>query len=444
MRIQLSHNLKAEWPAIACSLGFALAMCGQMTAWALRGYTPFAKSIVFPAVPVLIALVLLVRSRWFVKAQFAVDKTFVLFPVLLLFFPFTALEFIDPIQNKEAVVYQAYLCILTILVGLNKREDFEHIPIATLIVGTIGCVAPLAEFLSSPIAALGRMSVAGSGNPLAVATNGSLTFYAALVVGTWSGKNSTITGFLAALAAALGASNVILSGTRSGMLAIAVSIPIFALLHLLAKRRASAVERSHRRNISFFLTLLLIGAVLPGIVTTVIAPQMLNGILKTVLSRVDSLAMLSSAGPHETSASVHANLMKYNWDNLDFWGHGINAQSVHQGDGIYAHNIFLQAFYDLGFVGGLVVLVAGIVIPVALIVLRWRRFGITGLESFIILAYANSQFDFNFHGTPYSWGQWLPPVLIYTLFPPARPHPNEQNRIEDELQTPEPRYSPSA
>jgi hypothetical protein len=105
------------------------------------------------------------------------------------------------------------------------------------------------------------------------------------------------------------------------------------------------------------------------------------------------------------------------------------AQSLAQGPGMYPHLSYLQAFYDLGYIGGLGFLIVALLLPCALITLRLGKRPISNTDALIVLLFIFSQAESVLHATPYSWTTLLPALLVYSLFSRPEEWSDPQNRV---------------
>ena len=140
--------------------------------------------------------------------------------------------------------------------------------------------------------------------------------------------------------------------------------------------------------------------------------RLLGSVIGGGLDRISSGIDFFAEGhvPTDLSVSARRDLIEYNWERLVFTGKGMMAQSLSQGDGMYPHLSYLQAFYDLGILGGLLFLLVSAVSPAALIILRLGR-PIYAYEALLILLFLFAQGDHLAHAAPYSWTSLLPAVL---------------------------------
>jgi hypothetical protein len=417
----LSDMRRDKQIAACCAWGLALILCGQQVAWAVRGYTNLPDSAIFPAIPVVLGTLLMVRSHWLFESELQTSPVLVAIPSLLAFLPIAILSLIDVHGLADQFAYMLILCGLTLFVALNKNESFDGLPIALMIVGSVGCALAVIDLTSSPLQYAVRLGVGGNENPLATATNGSITACAALVVGFSGGKDRWGLGVLAAVAFALGLSNVLLSVTQSQILAIIGCVILFVLFlrGRIARDRSSQAQR-RKRALSFVATIAVISLCIPIVISATVDPRFIDAMQDYAGSRLTSLMSISekSSSGQDSSLSLHLYMMDYTWAHLNILGHGMMAQSRRFGEGVYAHMVYLQAIYDFGILGGLLLLIVAAVIPSAIIVLRAAAGPITSTQALVILLFVASQADRVTHGTPYFWPQWPPTMLVYVLFMP--------------------------
>jgi hypothetical protein len=427
---------KSAWETFACSVGIALMLCGQQVAWAVRGYTSLSHSVIFPAIPILIGTGLLVRARWIFGSRITAGPISVAAPILLIFLPAVALSLIDTTFLVEQLTYMAILCVIMLFASMNSSNSFDHIPYYVMAIGGIGCLLADVEFIRAPLQNAARLGLAGNENPLSTALNGSTTAIAALVVGLSSNKNRAWLGVLSVAVFCVGASNVLLSVTRSQIVSVALCIMLFLffLRGRIHPTCGSPLKWKSRQGLAFIAAAVGGGLAIPSIMGTLFNAKFLSTMITFALERFLPLLM---ADAKDGSLSAHKYLMDYNWQHLDAIGHGMMAMAFRFGAGLYAHMDYLEAMYDFGIVGGLIFAIIAAVFPIAIIVIRLVQGPITMVQGMLILMFVSSQIDMMSHGTPYSWTQWQATILIYVLFVPRfRSDPEKTESLSDKLMPP--------
>ena len=408
---------RKNWPAVWASWGLALILCGQVLGWELRGAAAAEKNILFPAIPIFIGLIFLVRPSWLFRARLSADPMLLAAPLLLLLLPCAVISLVNTELLREQLAYLLMLCCLTVLIGLHERRDFDQLPLAIVVVGGCGCLISLAELATTPMRDFVRLAVAGNNNPMAMATNGTFTTLAAVVVGFSSGRNRLWVGAGAALAFVAGLINVVLSLTRSEIVAVLLCLTFYMALRRHIVRPLH--QPTFRRSLGFWAFTALTLVSIPAAAAALFSPAFLASMLGFVQDRLGNFLVLATGGGHlDTSSSLHTYFLQYNWAHLDALGHGIMDQTQRQGAGIYAHNAYIQAVYDFGIVGGLCFTVLGLVLPLSLIVLRMASGPLSATEGLVTLFFVRVLIDRVSHGTPYDWVPWLSTLLIYLWFQP--------------------------
>ena len=408
---------KQDWSAVSASWGLALILCGQVLGWELRGVASAGKNIIFPAIPIIVGLALLIRPSWLFRARLTADPMLLAAPLLLLLVPCAVISLVNPELLREQLLYLVMLCCLTVLIALHERRDFVQLPFAIMMIGGCGCLISLGELAVTPMRDFVRLAVAGNDNPMAMATNGTFTALAAIVVGFSSGGNRLRVGAAAAMAFLAGLVNVVLSLTRSEIVAVGLCLAIYAMLRLRIERPPH--QSTLRRSLGFcgFAVLMLISV--PITAAAVFSPAFLASMLGFVHDRLGTfVALAGGSGNLDTSSSLHSYFLQYNWAHLDAFGHGIMDQSQRQGAGIYAHNAYVQSVYDFGIIGGLCFTLLGLVLPLSLVVLRLAAGPLSPTEGLVTLFFVRVLVDRVSHGTPYDWVPWLSTLLIYLWFQP--------------------------
>jgi hypothetical protein len=309
---------------------------------------------------------------------------------------------------------------LALLVALHGNEAFDELPLALLLLGTLGNVLALANLVASPVNFAIRLGLAGNENPLAVGQIGSILVYAALVIGLASGKNRWWVGAVSAVCFVLGFLSVLLSVVRSEI----ISVLLVSLFYVLWLRRwVGSIKRKltsgATRNLGFAVTFVGIVVAIPAVIGTLFSLKFITAMIAFVGLRFGALSdVVGGKISNDVSLSLHEEYFRYGWQHLDVVGHGIDVMSYRFGSGIYPHMNYLQSVLDFGVIGGIVYALVAAVFPAAILVLRITSGPLKPVEGLIVLLFLDAQAQMMTHGTPYSWQPWLPIMLVYLLFVP--------------------------
>lgn len=401
------------------ALGLAIVICGQPIAWGLRGTFGFGNSAIFPVAAVVLGALLMLRPEWIRNARLSANPILLATALCLLLAPMAILLTVDLNTLANDELYMLFLMFVAILVAMTPQSEFQSLPFSLMLVGLVGCTFP---FLQIALFGLNdqiiRLAVGGNANPLALASVGGVTAISATIVGVRGNRNRSMIGALAAVAFVAGCLCVVLSVTRSAMIFLTLCLVAYVAILLPLARARPHSERKQLRGLgSFAGTLASAFLLIPTLLTAVMGSSQLE-LLSTTVVRLSTGAFnlfAESELSADSSSAVRLSIIKDNWNNLDWFGHGIMAQVRAEGPGRYPHLSYLQAYYDFGLLGGSAFFILVAVIPVAIILLRVKKGQLTNLETFLVLYYLFSQGEHLMHGVPDGWTTLMPVVLIYVL-----------------------------
>lgn len=402
------------------AMGLALIICGQPIGWSIRGQLlPGSENPIFPAGVILLGLALMANPAWIVRRDLQCSPAMLAIPMFGLFVPYAALAALAPAPIVlTTMAYAIVLVVLTLVVAMTPSERLAALPAAVLLVGTISSVLPLIELAAGgPAKGFFRLTVSGNENPLIIGNIGGITVLAGMVVGLGPAGGSAKVGLAAGLGTAIGLLAMLLSNTRSAALMIVVCALVFLTLVRPRLARPAARARSPR-TLAYVAVLAASVAAAPTIAIALLGPELFWDLAKVGLLRfAGALALVApDAGSVDLSTSIRTQLLREVWDNMTIGGEGYMAQALRSGDpALYPHLSYIQAFYDLGLVGGLSFLLIILVLPAALAVAALWHGRLSPTNAFVLLLLLFSQGDHLSHGTPYSWTSSIPALLMYTL-----------------------------
>ena len=398
------------------SLGVALVLVGQTLGWAVRGMVGGGDNPVYPVVPLVTAIGLLAKPQWLYSTKLYSDPQLLAIPILLLIVPYALLCLTD----SSLFPGGAYLVFVFLLIGcvaLTPHDRFRTLPRAVMVVGMIGSIEPLIELLVNPLEHVGRLASSGNSDVLITGEVGGITLMSAILVGDEEGGTSILAGLLASLAFTAGLGALILSDKRSDELILFAVVGVYLILRQRRERLAGAPKIGRQRLVfgSF-----LIGSVasLPALATVFLNKYALLLFEQQSESHRGGFFNSMTSGSSyvaDTSTASRFATIEFAFKRLSIFGLGIMHQSNLQGNGVYTHLSYLQAYYDLGVLGGTVFLLVQLLLPAALAVLRVLMAPISQKDAFIILLWIYIQGDAFTHGVPYGWPSLTVVCLVYAM-----------------------------
>jgi hypothetical protein len=402
------------------SLGLAVIFAGQPLGWALRGGTGGGDSPIFPVATLLIGMLLMTRSRWIFSLKLYSDPVLFAIPVFLMLVPFVLMSLTNLPDNLQIGGYTGLLVVVMLCVALNPASRFDTLPRALMIIGFLSSLDPFIELLlGNPADQLGgRLALSGNSNVLLTGSIGGITMISAALVGDDNKGNSALVGLLASVAFVTGLGALVLSDKRSDEFIMFAIAGLYLLLRTRRERVSAKSDGAKRQRLVFASVLIGGVAALPAIATLFFSKYALLVFEATSEARHNGFFNSFSGGSYTADTSTNGRFatIEFAYKHLDFIGHGMMHQTITQGSGIYTHLAYLQAFYDMGILGGFMFALVTVVIPVALIYMHVRLSPVRPGEMLVILLFFYVQGDVLTHGAPYSWTSLLPCLLCYLLF----------------------------
>lgn len=341
--------------------------------------------------------------------------------------PVAVMSLVDTVYLVGDWSYGLFLFAVLVVLAITPQERLRLLPLTYTIVGGLSCLCPLIDLVRRPLAeTVIRLALAGNGNTLIVGSIGGATVLAASVTVRSREFGGVWTTLIAAAAFGAGMACVVLSNTRSVLLALLYSLPLVILFA--SQTRRDIRGRSRRRSGPFFAIIVIAMAIsAPLGARLAFGSQQLQAMIDYSVARFSGAASVFSDNRYDkvdASSQSRLDTIRSTFDGITPAGAGISQQiRVKQGaqeQAIYPHFTYLQVFYDFGVPGALLYTLLHLVIPIYLIQARYRRGVPDGRCTFVMIYYLYNHIDYFTHATPYSWSATLPVALVYImLFPDA-------------------------
>jgi O-antigen ligase len=409
------------------SLGLALVLAGQPIAWWMRGALFDSESAIFPATVVLLGLGLILRLRPFAGPVLQIQPWLIGLYGLGYLLPIAFMSLVDTQELGDASAYAIFTAMVLAALAIVPLRSLSMLAPATAIVGGLSSLLPMVELATSPIIeSFTRLTLKGNNNPLVLGMIGGATIHAVLVALHTSRQTSFLLGLIYGFIAAVAVAAVILSNTRSVILSLILTIPLFYFILLPRIQRSSARRNRGKMQVIAFSSVLTAAAIAaPAGAALLLGPELVLQVGNAAAERATgALAAATGGGGGGTvdrSSQERIDVFERTMNGLTPQGRGISAQVRTQGDvtgvGIYPHLTYLQAFYDFGIAGAIWFALLHLVLPLLLIAKRLAAGPLDPTTAFIILYYFYSHMDHLTHATPYSWLAVMPVGLVYVLVP---------------------------
>jgi hypothetical protein len=401
-----------------CALGLSLIICGQPIAWTLRGILTSGENPVFPAAAVLLGVGLMLEWRWISNWQLHTDLRFVLTPLCLFLLPVSFIALGNPVELGVLGAYIFFLAGVVIVIALHETDDFAALPHFILASGFVSTVMPLVQLLVTGASKnFFRLTIVGNDNSILVADIAGLTALAALVILVQGRRNSMVFGLFIAMIFAVSLGVVVLTNTRSVMIFLVLDILFLVVVAISGLLARPGQPSGGRRHAGFVAGLLASAAAFPAAAILLLGADLAKSFVSRSWERVDG-ALAAAMGDQlsaDASTTLRSDLVFYSWDRLTLLGHGMMAQQVDQGQGMYPHLSYLQAFYDFGLIGGLMYFFVILAVPATIMLRRLAMGNVAPTELLIMLMFILAQGDHLTHAPPYAWTSLVPPLLVLLL-----------------------------
>jgi hypothetical protein len=212
----------------------------------------------------------------------------------------------------------------------------------------------------------------------------------------------------------------VFSGTRSVLLGFGLCLVFVVLRRVIAPSGIWKVGFLSEGNIpktKGVWGLLFVWVSIGVLISTLLADGPIALLRDTLVASLENLASGTLSGYDvyvagglkevDESAQTRAILHARVFSEFNIWGHGYDA--------LYVDAPVLQAFYDLGLLGGLAFVLIALVVPLLWWVLRVRSGGLSAVERFPFLVYLFSLPNLILHGRPYDFSVWLPVMMLFCV-----------------------------
>jgi len=391
----------------SASLGVALALAGLPLAWVARSLLGAGDSRAYSIGFMLLALLMVLKWRalfslkLYGTALSTITPLLFLVPVLIL----TAWD--DPLgQPAQFILYSILLFLACQTVEVSRLSSLPYALLGTATTVSVITLTMYAFILSnspSDIADSGRLTAGDTYNPNFVAFSGGLGIVASMLLGTPSRTHRAFQVVVIGFCLSVCFLAVLLSVTRS----VYGGIALCALAALIAQshRRTKSSNGIHTLRTWLLIFIPILAAVF-GVGYFLLGDTLLQYPLITIERTLLGLeGIISGTGGVDVSSDTRFELRQHALERLNIGGHGFDA--------LYVDFPILQAYYDLGVLGGTAFFLIGLVIP-SLWVIRTITTA-RSVHSTVPLAYIYIFFLPNIllHGKPYDFAIWLPVLLAY-------------------------------
>lgn len=397
------------------SLGLGIVLSGLLVAWVARAVSGAGDSKIPAMLTFCIGLAFLGSWSNLSKGRLYGNwRTMI--PVLFLA-PVCALSLFA--AGTPDTVWAELLVVLSILFAIHTRplHSFGPLPTSLVIVGSVGMVVTLVyawagmDSLFAGTAEISARLFAGdSKNPNYVSFVAGLVILATSFILWRDQPRLTLPVVFVSSAMILALVVVIVAGTRSTFLGLFACLALALIGHI--RHRVHFPRRSIRHLSSREMWGKMF-ALLIGIAAIVLIPSQLRdyvagaggGLLTTLETGFRAYILGEASG--EVSAEIRRVLLEQALAHVNVVGHGYKA--------LYVDFPILQAFFDLGLVGGLLFLAVAVLIPSIsafwLIAIRNRPAPVR-FAGYVYIFFLPNLF---LHGEPYDFLIWLPIVTFYAL-----------------------------
>ncbi len=401
------------------AMGAALIFSGLPLAWYSRVWFGKEDDRVFSIVLVAIALLLVTHWGRLIRGRFSVSPFVALLPFLFVW-PAMLMAWFFGRSDDISALYLAFVSAFFLALLTSPRHAFLMMPIAFFDIALIVALLSLGQFvffgpvlLLSEDADFGSRLFAGdSKNPNYLAFVAGLGLVAAFSKRKdWSGSGIVrwwlwVTGIPLLVVVWL------LSGTRSVLLGFGLCLSSVVLQHVIAPRRIRAAASLLDGNLpktKRVWGLLSIWVPMAALISALIGNALVASTEGLVSGTVAGFDVYVAGGLREVDESAEARTMlrERAFSEFNMWGQGYDA--------LYVDAPVLQAFFDLGLLGGLAFVLVTLVLPFGWWILKVRSSGISVEQRFPFLVYLFFLPNLILHGRPYDFSVWLPVMLLFCV-----------------------------
>lgn len=387
------------------AIGFALTLVGLPIVWVLRGMFGISgDGAAFSYVFMAAAVALLVRWTSLLRLRLYGPSTPLLWPIG---FIVPSLLLGASAGAIEDWMYLAFLLVVILGFYTVPMRAWRDLPYMLLMVSFVACGLTLFDAMIGGVDLSGQRLYAGdSGSPNQLSFVGGIAVVTALYLlkSRWALRGFKFYYVMASLP--IGLIVILLSGTRSTIVGLALSALGYSVYWVFSVGQGEGSKSIKRRSL-LTLPRLLIGLTIGYLLSVFLLPEnVLLGYLDTLIDFLQRGYQAYFYGQAvEESAEIRHRLLLYAFSHLTVGGEGFKA--------LYVDFPLLQAFYDLGIIGGSLFLFVSVAVPAAFfktILFSKKKYTIDLYGALIYLLFFPNLFV---HGQPYDFSIWLPIILFY-------------------------------
>lgn len=428
------------------SYGIALIFSGLPTVWIVRALAGAPDSQMFSIIFMILSICLIVYLPNLTKSIAEVllpplaDSYTKLIPLLFLV-PIFIASIIADLPKDFGPIYILFTITFLIAINTVPYEKFVFLPQALLLVAGVGCFIVMVYTLANGIDLDGqRLGAGGTNSPGQVSFMGGTAIYTAIFMI----KNaSRVVGYkfnaLAYFFVAIGTVVIILTVSRSTLISLLLCL-LFAIFNIIYfkftkkhhqgnfllnnfKQKNQKIKNLPLKMILFAVAILIIIFYADAIIHFLEpAIKIYNTYQKRFLEYLQGgIASYFGETSKEASATGRRELLQYAMRNMNNFGHGYKA--------LWVDFPIVQAFYDLGILGGILFLVISFIIPYILIINSVISQELDMIKSIGIYLYIFDSPGLFLHGQPYDFYIWLRIILLYMVMGKAFLFSRKQNQM---------------
>jgi len=383
-------------------LGFSLIIAGLPIAWVLREMLHVSSGNVFSYFFMTIGVVLFIRWFSILKLRLYGPATSLLLPGIFLGLSLLLSTLSGSIDDW---MYLIFLLVVLFSFYTIPLADLKFLPHAMMVVSFMASVLTLSQVFTGNVDLIGQRLFAGDSNsPNQLAFVGGITLVTGIFLLNKYKGFKLIAFILINFSIFMGLAIVLLSGTRSVVLGLGLCASGYIFLKIFADKdmrlNKSTLMKVVRLSLGLMIIFLLILFLIPGDVLS-----KYTGGFFDYFQRGFEAYFYGIMG--EESADIRHSLLLYAYSHLTFWGEGFKS--------LYVDFPLLQAFYDLGLLGGLLFLGVTVIVPVLVSGMILLSKNMNTSATYGALIYFLFLPNLFLHGQPYDYPIWLPIILFYGL-----------------------------
>ncbi len=414
------------------SYGIAFIFSGLPTVWIIRALAGAPESQMFSIIFMIISICLVVYppnlSKSIAEVLFPplTDSYIKLAPLLFLIPVLIAAIWISR-PNDFGPIYILFTIAFLIAINTVPYERLVFLPQAFLLIGGLGCFIVMIYTVANGVDLDGqRLGAGGTNSPGQVSFMGGTAMLTAFFM---IGNASKIIGskfkMYAYTSILVGTAVVILAVSRSTLISLFLCLVLglfnnfyFQIIkknkktNFLSNNQANKKAPNNGLPIKMFVLAIIILIIIfySDSILEFIAPvtKTFNIYQKRFLDYLQGgVASYFGGKSKEASATGRRELLAYALANMNDIGHGYKA--------LWVDFPIIQAFYDLGLLGGIMFFVVTFIIPYALIINSIILQELDMIKSIVIYLYVFDSPGLFLHGQPYDFYIWLRIILLYAV-----------------------------